>query len=222
MTPTMSKPIKSIERPAQASEHLKKSGKEVKDQMQRNSVEYYKELAYPVELVQDDESYVASNPDLPGCISFGETPNEAVENLQEVRTLWIEGQLASGNTIPEPSAPERYSGKFVLRIPKTLHRMVDTQARREGVSLNTYITSIVASGLAYQTRANVQPSLGHERITDWRRPIHGWETGRFGNSWQVHGISSNYGLFVGLVAQQVGNSSVERLDRSERGDFHYV
>lgn len=115
----------------------------------RKKLDSYAALEYPIELVPDGGMYVASNPDLPGCVSMGATPDEAVDSLAKVRELWIEGQLAAGNPIPDPSKAERYSGKFVLRIPKLLHRMADYRARQEGTSLNSFIAAILAGALNY-------------------------------------------------------------------------
>jgi antitoxin HicB len=112
-------------------------------------LERYLALDYPIEMLKDEGSYVASHPDLPGCVSFGENPNAAVEGLEAIKKLWIKGQLASGNSIPEPSGEEQFSGKFVLRIAKGLHRLADMKARHEGVSLNTLIANILAGALGY-------------------------------------------------------------------------
>jgi predicted RNase H-like HicB family nuclease len=109
----------------------------------------YLGLHYRIELIEDEGEWVASNPDLPGCASFGQNPGDAVSNLTEVRRLWLEGQIASGNKIPEPSADERYSGKFVLRIPKGLHRLAEMRARLEGVSLNALIANVLAGALNF-------------------------------------------------------------------------
>ena len=222
MTPTTLEQTTSLTASAHKSESKSRRISDTAGHSKRPSAEHYKRLEYPVELVRDEDAYVARNPDLPGCVSFGDSPNEAIESLREVRDLWIEGQLASGNAIPEPSTPERFSGKFVLRIPKTLHRMADSQARREGVSLNTYITSVLASGLAFASQARIESSWDRERIKLWCKPMQVWDTGRFGESWQAHGSSSEYGLFVSLVAEKIGNSSIEKLNTSATGEFRHV
>jgi antitoxin HicB len=112
-------------------------------------LEHYLGLNYPMELVREDDDYVASHPDLPGCVSYGASPNEAVDSLAEVRRLWLRGQIESGNPIPEPTQVDRYSGKFVLRIPKTLHRLVDVRSKQQGVSLNSYISCVLAGALGF-------------------------------------------------------------------------
>jgi antitoxin HicB len=50
--------------------------------------------------------YVAIVPDLPGCLSDGETPPEAYENMQDAIECWIEAAQEMGHSVPEPSAPE--------------------------------------------------------------------------------------------------------------------
>jgi len=74
--------------------------------------------------------------DLPGCIADGETRTEALEAIDEAQAAWIETARELGRPIPQPAAPVEYSGKFTLRLPKSLHRRLAQQARKEGVSLN--------------------------------------------------------------------------------------
>ena len=88
-----------------------------------------------------DESGIyfhASVLELDGCQSTGDTFNEAYGNLMEAMEGWLETKLENGLSIPEPIADEKYSGKFVLRIPKSLHRHLVIEAEKEGVSLNQY------------------------------------------------------------------------------------
>src|SRR5260370_40936009 len=88
----------------------------------KKNLEYYLTLKYPMEIVEDEGSWVASVPDLPGCNSFGTTVAEAVSNVQQAKELWLKSQFESGGEIPEPTNEEDFSGKFILRIPKLLHR----------------------------------------------------------------------------------------------------
>jgi predicted RNase H-like HicB family nuclease len=118
-------------------------------QVSVEEVESYMAMDYPITLIKDEDDYVASHPDLPGCVSFGSTPTEACESLVQVKRLWIEGQLSGGAAIPRPPEPESFSGKFVLRIAKQLHSMVDKAAREEGVSLNTYISNVLAGAVGF-------------------------------------------------------------------------
>ncbi len=114
-------------------------------QIKTTSLEYYLNLQYPVTLYPDPEGgYVAQIKDLPGCLTQGETVEEAMINISEVRELWIETAYEAGDNIPLPSTDETYSGKLLLRIPKSLHRNLAETAEREGVSLNQYIVSLLS------------------------------------------------------------------------------
>lgn len=52
---------------------------------------------------EDDNCYLVSVPDLPGCMADGETPQKAVENAQVIIAEWIETAKMLGREIPEPS-----------------------------------------------------------------------------------------------------------------------
>ena len=51
----------------------------------------------------DDNCYIVSVPDLPGCMADGETPQKAVENAQVIIQEWIETAQMLGREIPQPS-----------------------------------------------------------------------------------------------------------------------
>lgn len=74
--------------------------------------------------------------ELDGCQSTGNTLDELYENLNEAMEGYFEVKLEHNLPIPIPEDVEDYSGKFVVRIPKTLHRRLAVQADKEGVSLN--------------------------------------------------------------------------------------
>jgi predicted RNase H-like HicB family nuclease len=65
-------------------------------------------LEYPVliEPLSDDDGggFLATVPDLPGCMSDGETPEEALANVRDAVTAWIEEARELGRAIPAPSA----------------------------------------------------------------------------------------------------------------------
>ena len=102
----------------------------------------YMDLPYQIVIQRiTDESgsyYFAKVKEFDGCMSHGETYSEAFENIQEAMELWIEGKLEGGFPVPLPTDESQYSGKFVIRIPKSLHARLAMEAEREGVSLNQY------------------------------------------------------------------------------------
>lgn len=113
----------------------------------RQSLEEYLALGYPFSVIADpDGGYVINFPDLPGCMTQVESLDEIGPMAQEIRTLWIETEYEEGEDIPLPSYPEEYSGKFNLRLPRSLHRALVEAAEHEGVSLNQYVVEVVARG----------------------------------------------------------------------------
>ncbi|WP_243028146.1 type II toxin-antitoxin system HicB family antitoxin [Thermus albus] len=78
---------------------------------QRPSLEYYLNLKYPVLLVPEPEGgFTALIPDLPGCVSVGESPEEAFKNVEEARQLWLETAYEYGDEIPLPSSWRPHRG----------------------------------------------------------------------------------------------------------------
>ncbi len=97
----------------------------------------------------EDGSWVAEAPDLPGCVAAGTTYSEAVERVADAIEAWIAAARADGGPVPQPSIDDdEYSGRFLLRLPKGLHRQLARQARRERVSLNQYCSNALAQFVA--------------------------------------------------------------------------
>ena len=109
------------------------------------TLDYYLGLPYTIELKEDPESgWFVKIKELPGCMSQGDTANEALEMIQEAMELWLEVSLEDGDPIPEPRELDDFSGKFVVRVPRSLHRELVEQAKREGVSLNQCVNVALA------------------------------------------------------------------------------
>lgn len=72
----------------------------------------YMAISYRMEIVEDKDEggFVLSYPDLPGCITCGETIESAVENVQNAKKAWLEAALEEGIEIHEPNSPEDDSG----------------------------------------------------------------------------------------------------------------
>ena len=94
---------------------------------------------------EDGGGYLASFPDLPGCVSDGETPEEAIEEARDAFAAWAASVLQDYGELPKPKT---YSGQYVQRIPKALHMRLAQRAQVEGVSLNQLSATILAEGLA--------------------------------------------------------------------------
>jgi antitoxin HicB len=117
----------------------------------RKPIEYYLNLKYPVTIIPAEEGgYVAEIEDLPGCFTQGETLEETYANIEEARKLWIEVAYEDGQDIPEPRDKQEYSGNFIVRGPRSLHRKLDQMAKREGVSLNQYLVATLSRSMGIE------------------------------------------------------------------------
>ena len=100
---------------------------------------------------EDGGGFLITFPDLPGCMSDGATEAETVANGKDAFKAWMSARKDAGKEIPEPfyrpdTVPE-VSGKFVTRLPKSVHAKLAERAKAEGVSLNTLVLALVAEGL---------------------------------------------------------------------------
>lgn len=96
---------------------------------------------------EDGGGYLIEFPDLPGCLSDGETIEETLENGHEAMLSWLDVARQMGREIPDADSLGRYSGQWRMRVPKSLHAALARQAKREGVSLNALATALLAEGL---------------------------------------------------------------------------
>jgi predicted RNase H-like HicB family nuclease len=113
----------------------------------RRPLQDYLDLRYPFNVVAEpDGGYVIVFPDLPGCMTQVEVLDEVTSAAEEIRTLWIETEYEAGAVIPLPSYPEDYSGKFNVRLPRSLHRALAEAAARDGTSLNQYVIALLSRG----------------------------------------------------------------------------
>lgn len=106
----------------------------------------YMEMSYRMEIVEDKEEggFVVSYPELPGCITCGETIESAVANARDAKRTWLEAALEEGISIAEPDELEDYSGQFKLRMPRSLHRSLAEHSKREGISMNQYCVYLLS------------------------------------------------------------------------------
>jgi antitoxin HicB len=106
---------------------------------------------YPFEVrpLSDDEGggFLISFPDFAECISDGETVDEAIQNGRDALKATIAALKQKKLPVPAPNSGGVASGKFVARVPKTVHAQLATRARAEGVSLNALVLTFIAQGL---------------------------------------------------------------------------
>jgi predicted RNase H-like HicB family nuclease len=117
-------------------------------QIKKNSItlDYYLNLKYPVTIYEDPEGgFVAEIEDLPGCLTQGETLEEVHAQIDDARRGWLKVAYEEGLEISLPRTDQEYSGKFIVRLPKYLHKQLAQNARKDGISLNQYVISILSS-----------------------------------------------------------------------------
>ncbi len=119
--------------------------------MSERNLTYYMSLPYRVVVYPegDGSGYTAVVPELPGCMTCADTYEQLWPLLEEAKELWLEVALANGDHIPEPAPVEveTYSGKFVVRVPRTLHRQLAERAEQEGTSLNQLVVMLLSEGM---------------------------------------------------------------------------
>jgi predicted RNase H-like HicB family nuclease len=114
----------------------------------------YDLVEYPIKLRQvisnNKKIWIAEHPDLPGCITHGNTKAEALLNLEDAKQAWIYDCIVDGKTVPDPEVTkeiEEFSGKFVVRLPRELHSKITKMAESNYASLNQQILYMLSVAL---------------------------------------------------------------------------
>lgn len=117
---------------------------------------------YPFEIrplsKEEGGGFLITFPDLPGCMSDGETPEQAIQEGRDAFRCWMQAHIEDGRPVPAPGSGGE-PGKFVQRLPKSLHAWLTMRAKQEGVSLNTLVNCLIAEGMGRREpkKAGSQP-----------------------------------------------------------------
>jgi antitoxin HicB len=95
----------------------------------------------------EEGGFIAEVLELPGCLSQGETPEQAFSNLDDAMGGYIASLLERGYPLPPALAARTYSGRILLRIPSEVHRAVAIRAARDGTSMNYWLSQAITSWL---------------------------------------------------------------------------
>ncbi len=108
----------------------------------------FEDYAIEFKPLKKDEGggFLVTFPDLPGCMADGETTADSIIEAKDAFKCWMEAQKEWGREYPKPSTSGT-SGKFVQRLPKSLHAKLVRRAKLEGVSLNTLVLAFIAEGI---------------------------------------------------------------------------
>ncbi len=115
-----------------------------------------------VEWSDEDQAFIARVPALPGCLAHGATAEKAAHEAEVAAGLILDVMKEDGKRPPPLDAVADYSGQLRLRLPKSLHAAVSQMATAEGVSINTFMLSLIAQGCGRREAENnnAQPKPG--------------------------------------------------------------
>lgn len=117
---------------------------------------------YPFEVrplsAAEGGGFLVTYPDFSDCLADGETVEEALANGRDALLATIAALEERSLPVPAPNSGGVASGKFVARVPKSIHAQLALRARAEGVSLNTLVVAFLAEGLGQRTAATREPT----------------------------------------------------------------
>lgn len=208
------------------------------------NLEYYLKLPYTIVVRQDDEGdFVARVEELRGCTAHGTSANEAIGSLEDVKRLWFEEAIAAEIRIPEPETDENRlpSGRWVQRVPRSLHRKLVQHASKEGVSLNQFVVSVLAEAVGHRegqaAKGTHTTVIADVENNIWRGQIDVYTEGErlAGDLWEIHqpgwrGIEKREDQLVeGLrnVHLVLSEKRSKKLEASKHGDkkeknYYYI
>ncbi len=93
---------------------------------------------------EEGGGYLVEYPDIPGCMSDGETIEEAIAHGREALRDCVAVLQESGRKVPKPGVE---AAQWRQRLPRTLYAKLTAQAETEGVSINSFVTAIIAEAI---------------------------------------------------------------------------
>ena len=143
----------------------------------KKRLDYYLALPYKTEIEkmpeEENGGYIATCP-LLALRGYGKTMDEAVDDLETLKKECLEEWIKEGASIPEPPRHAREaSGKFVLRLPRTLHSVLREAARYEDISLNSYIVGLLIKGIENEQRLSMMDdAVSRIMQSNWQTQKH--------------------------------------------------
>ena len=96
---------------------------------------------YRVTWSEDDNEYVGLCAEFPSMSWLSATPEAALKGIRKLVAEVISDMESNKESVPEPIACRRYSGKFMVRVPPEVHRNLAIRAAESGISLNRVVSS---------------------------------------------------------------------------------
>ena len=118
---------------------MNKTNKKEKD------LQYYMQLPYAIKLIPEEKGYYfAEIEEFDGCLAQGETAEEALKNIEISKEMWLTSMLGKKMEIPEPATLKEFSGRFMVRIPASLHRRIASLAKKENVNIDQMVLFLLS------------------------------------------------------------------------------
>lgn len=103
------------------------------------------QYTYRITWSAEDKEFVGLCAEFPSLSWLAETPEAALQGIRRVVAEAVTDMQSNKETVPQPLATRRYSGRLMVRIPPHIHRELTIQAAEEKVSINRLISSRLAS-----------------------------------------------------------------------------
>lgn len=98
-------------------------------------------FTYRVTWSEDDNEYVGLCAEFPSLSWLSVTPEAALKGIRKLVAGTVLDMESNDETVPEPIASRKYSGKFMVRVPPDVHRNLAIRAAESGISLNRVVSS---------------------------------------------------------------------------------
>ena len=118
-----------------------------------------------VEWSEDDQCYVGTCPGLMLGGVHGDNEAKVYKEICQAVEEWIEIYQEDGDLLPSATAGKEYSGKFVVRVGKDLHKALAVDALRHGESLNSFCIHVL-----HEKRSEYGENKRVQRISGRARP----------------------------------------------------
>jgi predicted HicB family RNase H-like nuclease len=101
-------------------------------------------FTYRVTWSDEDQEYVGLCAEFPSLSWLEASPEKSLQGIRKLVKEVVADLKRSKDTVPEPISTRPFSGKFMVRIPPEVHRMLAIQAAESGVSINRLVSSKLA------------------------------------------------------------------------------
>ena len=100
---------------------------------------------YRVTWSATDNSHIGLCAEFPSLSWLDKSPESALKGIRKVVAAVVLDMLDSNEQVPEPLSEKTFSGKFVVRVPAEVHRLLALQAAEQGVSMNRWVSAKLAA-----------------------------------------------------------------------------